>query len=537
MPEQFFYKQTTLPTGPATQSSTPPVPEKIGPYRIESLFIKGGMSLLYLGLHPETRQPLIIKVLSPDYVNHPEMTERFLKETHIIGMTNHPNIVKLYGEGKWEGGLYIAMEFIKGISLRQFIIQKSLSLKRTLDIVLQVSHALLHLHTHGVIHRDLKPENILITEEGEIKVIDFGIAQLHDEIETEKGTNRRWMGTPSYMSPEQKEDPMRVSFSSDIYALGIIAYELVLGKLSFGVINLSLLPRGLQKIIGKALAVSPKERYQDVVEFINDISQYLKSGDVEKERPGTDQLKEAVENVQRAEQALSPTTLPDWQQMDIGLVKSRLPNQIGLYYDLFKFPNNTYALLIAQPLASGVEAAPYIASLRGSITALLKQRFQDPKSTFSLSGFATQLNQLVCEDKMRQQFAFSMLLLNPLREELSFISCGLPSLIHVPVGSQAPRKLSSINPPLGVDPVAAFVEMSDTWNLSDHLFFHSLEVPGSQEAIQGNGLEKKLLEAITDSLLLSPQRQAETILKKISGLPAFASNRHPTLLFCIQRVG
>ena len=170
-----FHKQTTLPDLHAGEARNYPLPQKIGPYKIESLLDKGGMSLLYLGVHPGTSQPIVVKVLLPKYLKNKEMMGRFLKEAQIIGMTNHPNIVKLYGQGQWEKGLYIAMEFIQGISLRQFIQQKSLSQKRALEIILQVAYALCHLHTHGVIHRDLKPENILITETGEIKVIDFGI--------------------------------------------------------------------------------------------------------------------------------------------------------------------------------------------------------------------------------------------------------------------------------------------------------------------------------------------------------------------------
>ncbi|MDE3048213.1 MAG: serine/threonine protein kinase, partial [Verrucomicrobiota bacterium] len=183
-----------------------PLPQQIGPYKVESLLSKGGMSVLYLGIHPTTSKPIVIKVLSPKYCKNKEMASRFLKEAAIIGMAHHPNIVRLYGQGAWEKGLYIAMEFVQGISLRQFIQQKSLTHQRALEIILQVAYALCHLHTHGVIHRDLKPENILITESGEIKVIDFGIAHLQGEAGTERITQKRKvMGTPVYMSPEQKE--------------------------------------------------------------------------------------------------------------------------------------------------------------------------------------------------------------------------------------------------------------------------------------------------------------------------------------------
>jgi len=288
--EEKFYKQSTLPSYEPKEGTPPPLPEKIGPYKIETLLNRSGMSLLYLGLDPETKQPLAIKVLSPEYVNHPEMTDHFLWEAKIIQLTDHPNIVKLSDYGKWEEGVYIAMEFIRGVSLRQFLMQQSFSLKRCLDIILQIAYALSHLHSHGVVHRDLKPENILIAEDGEVKVVDFGIAQLHEENEGKPDFRHQIVGTPSYMSPEQKENPANASFASDIFSLGIITYELILGKLSYGMINLSLLPAGLQRIVGKALAVSMPERYQEILDFITDLTDYYKSPAIEKDRPGGDQV-------------------------------------------------------------------------------------------------------------------------------------------------------------------------------------------------------------------------------------------------------
>src|SRR5262249_44107549 len=153
--------------------------------------------LLYLGTHPDTKEPVTIKVLSQKFLSHPEIVKRFLNEAEIIAMADHPNIVKLYGHGEWAGGLYIAMEFVQGISLRQYLLQTPMSLKRALEIILDVAYALCHLHTHGVIHRDLKPENILVTDIGTIKVIDFGIAQLLTEKSPQDAyPKQRLIGTP-----------------------------------------------------------------------------------------------------------------------------------------------------------------------------------------------------------------------------------------------------------------------------------------------------------------------------------------------------
>lgn len=492
----------------------PPLPKKIGPYKIESLLAKGGMSLLYLGLHPTTHQAIVIKVLSPEFVTHPEATQRFLKEAHIITLADHPNIVKLYGEGEWEGGLYIAMEMIHGISLRQFIAQQSLSLKRTIDIILQVSYALLHLHTHGVIHRDLKPENILIAENGNVKVIDFGIAQLHEE-PAQKSASPQLLGTPNYMSPEQKDNPHNVTIGSDIYSLGIITYELILGRLSYGLIDLSLLPKGLRKIVEKMLAVSVKERYQDIVDLIGDLSQYLKSADLEKDRPGSDQVKEMLETLQRAGQNLSPLTPPDWPLFEIGVAKLKSPGQLGLYYDFFKFPNNTYLILIAECLSTGIDAPVFLGAFRGMIHTLL---YHTPN--FHPVAFFETLNHLLYEDTWKQSFKVNLLHLNPLKDQLSYASSGLGGLFYVPAGTHQTRKLISDNPFLGNFPAPEFSETTDNWRVGDTLVLHSLDTL----------YEADLANALQENLLLSAPRQAEALLRKLP------PQKLPSTLICLRRL-
>jgi len=287
MTEKDFNKQDTLP-GPEAKKHEQEafeIPEKIGPYKVESLLETGGMSSVYLGTHPETQDPVTIKVLLPKFLKNPEVVKRFLNEAEIIAQTDHQNIVNLYGHGEWEGGLYIALEFVEGQSLRQYLQHHPISLRKALEIILEIAYALCHLHTHGIIHRDLKLENVLVTESEDIKVIDFGIAQLLNENRSAgEIAQHRIIGTPIYMSPEQRKNPEFVSYPSDIYSLGIIAYELILGKLSHGKIHLSLMPKGLQKILSKALQPNSEDRYQDVVDFITAISAYMNSAMLEKEK-------------------------------------------------------------------------------------------------------------------------------------------------------------------------------------------------------------------------------------------------------------
>ncbi len=521
--EKKFYKQNTLPSFEEKGAATLPIPSSIGPYKIETLLAKGGMSLLYLGLDPKTKEPRVIKILSPDYLNHPEMVDHFLWEAKIIALADHPNIVKLFDYGKWEEGLYIAMEFLRGVSLRQFLMQQSFSLKRCLDIILQVAYALTHLHTHGVIHRDLKPENILITEDGEVKVIDFGIAQLHEE---KSPVSHKVIGTPSYMSPEQKENPQNATFSSDIFALGIIAYELILGKLSYGMINLSLLPTGLQKILGKALAISPTERYQDTVEFIHNLTSYYKSPEIEKDRPSADQAIEIVEMLSKADQSLSADK-PTWNQFDIGITKDRAIDELGLYLDFFKFHNNTQVIILAHTNSNQVTSLPHIAILRGMVKSLMTIQIAS-ETAFDPVRFTSTLNDLIYQDKMKETFHLSILKLIPYNDSLSYLSCGPASpLFHVPQGHNEPRAIHSENPLIGLSNTSTFSATEDTLADGDLLLFHNLPQ---------DPFEAPLSKTLARNVLLSSSRLTDTLLKEASTLEAYQTFHHPKVFLALQRL-
>ena len=463
------------------------------------------MSYLYLGVHAGTSQPIVIKVLSPKYIANQEMVSQFLKEAEIIGMTNHPNIVKLYGQGAWEKGLYIAMEFIRGVSLRQFIQQKSLSQRRALEIILQVAYALCHLHTHGVVHRDLKPENILITESGDIKVIDFGIAQLQSERPSEElSQSHRVMGTPVYMSPEQKENPLSVTYASDIYSLGVIAYELILGRLSHGIIHLALLPKQLQKVIEKALKPNPKERYPDIVDFITDISQYLKTVDIEPEETVSE---EVLDMIQHTRAILIPLKPPRFSPVELGVATQKGGS---IYLDFFPLPDNCLCIVLAEPKSQGVASLLHSSILRGMMRMAVQYSFHNGKKDLHPIKMLSSLNRALFEDPMRQKFGLALLLLNPEKDQLTFVSCGYSNLWHIPDGSKKVRTLATPNPLLGADPNATLLETADNWNSSDTLVLVSGPYKPDEHFLQ------------TD-LLLSPQPQAEHILERLTSSPKRAS--------------
>lgn len=527
MVDSNFHKRSTLPTI-ANSKEFVAVPEKIGPYRIEALLQKGGMSLLYLAIHPETKEPITIKVLFPEFVSNPEMVRRFLREAEIIAMAHHPNIVKLYGQGQWEGGLYIAMEFIQGISLRQYLLRNLISLKYALEIVMEISMALCHLHAYGVIHRDLKPENILITESGNVKVIDFGIAQLLTEGSPSYGhQKKRLIGTPIYMSPEQSENPESTSYPSDIYSLGIITYELVLGKLSHGQIHLSLMPKGLQKILTKTLQPKPEDRYQDIVDFMADLSAYIASPALQKENRELAPLSELSESLRYAQHSLVPQAAPKWPNLETGFTSYKSLGISNFYYDFFELPQNTYGIIIGEPSVKGSPGIVYTSVLRGMIRALC-QLTQKPEE------MAAVLNELLIQDSMKQHFTFSYLILLPNSHLFRFISCGCGCLWHIEGKAQQICLIESENPALGIDSNVKFKEIEIPWQVGDSIFLYSsISAMASKE---GELFSKEQMRyCLDENLLLPPQRQVDTILRKIKVNFSRTSDERSVFLLSLQR--
>lgn len=525
MREAEFHKQKTLPT----PSQQPPdlLPEKIGPYKVEALLEKGGMSFLYLALHPETKDPITVKVLFPEFLSNPEMVQRFAREASIIALADHPNIVKLYGQGEWEGGLYIAMEFVQGISLRQYLLRNLISLKHALELVMEISMALCHLHAHGVIHRDLKPENILVTESGGVKVIDFGIAQLLTDNTQDFRSRRRLMGTPIYMSPEQKQDPESTSYPSDIYSLGIITYELVLGKLSHGHIHLSIMPKGLQKILAKALQQKPEDRYQDIVDFMTDVSAYLHSPALLKENKELDPLSDLSESLRQAQYSLVPQVPPIWPKSDIGLATYKSLGVSSLYYDFFKLPEDAYGMIIGEPSVKDSPGIVYTSVLRGMVRALC-QLTRQPQE------MATVLNALLLHDPMKQQFSFSYLMLLPQENIFRFISCRSGHLWYCPAETSTLQPILSDNPSLGGDPNAYFTEIEHPWNVGDTLLLYAsfgVLSLGEESLFTQEQLESSLEEMFQSSA----QRQVDSILRRAKVTLSRISDDRSVVFLSIRR--
>ncbi|UCE24254.1 MAG: serine/threonine protein kinase [Candidatus Zixiibacteriota bacterium] len=245
---------------------------KIGDYVITGRIGQGGVAEIYKARQESLDRDVAIKILSAQMTSDLDIVRRFERESMVIGRLNHPNIVHVIDKGQAGGRYYFVMEYINGASLREVIDTPRIALKTKLEMIVQVCKALDYAHKNGVIHRDIKPTNVLIDRQGNALVSDFGIAQMVCAPDSEMTSSDIVMGTLSYMSPEQKISSTNVDQTTDIYAVGIMLYEILVGKKPLGHFKLpseinSQLPIEFDSIILKCLAQEPKDRYQRAVEL------------------------------------------------------------------------------------------------------------------------------------------------------------------------------------------------------------------------------------------------------------------------------
>ncbi|HKQ06683.1 MAG TPA: UvrD-helicase domain-containing protein [Blastocatellia bacterium] len=269
----------------------------IAHYRILEPLGQGGMGAVYKALDEKLNREVALKVLPAEYVAHDERRRRFLQEARAASRLNHPHILTVYEIGEADGIPFMVMEYIEGETLRDRIKSQPLPAKDALDIALQIAEGLRKAHEHGIVHRDLKPENLMVSRDGYAKILDFGLAKLIEHrFERQAGSTEKTLvqvktnsgvilGTIKYMSPEQLLGK-RVDLRSDIFSFAVVVYEMLTGCCPFAEENdvdtmhailhteaqpphavKADVPRALHSLLAKALAKSPKERFQTIKEF------------------------------------------------------------------------------------------------------------------------------------------------------------------------------------------------------------------------------------------------------------------------------
>lgn len=276
--------------GTLSQPAPPSLPV-IGGYELTRRIGAGGIAEIYLGRQRSLDRPVAVKVLSARLLDDRDIRQRFEREALIIARLNHPNIIHVIDRGEEGGRYYIVMEYIEGEDLKTLVRSRSLSMAEKCDIVAQCLKALDYAHKNGVIHRDMKPANILVDRHLHVHVADFGIAQLVQQDHSESTGAAMIMGTPAYMSPEQKVSMAGLDRTTDVYSMGVVLYELITGEKPQGHFRppstyTSEIPECLDEVVYKALAQHPEDRYATAVEFKDAMLAALSHAGGTASRPG-----------------------------------------------------------------------------------------------------------------------------------------------------------------------------------------------------------------------------------------------------------
>jgi predicted Ser/Thr protein kinase len=257
------------PSGPAPAQTELPLKPGQSFHGLEILEVlgRGGMGIVYKARQPALDRLVALKILPLGLAQDPDFQNRFIREAKALGSLNHPNIVAVYDFGSENGLFFFAMEFVDGTNLRSLLRDARFTPEQALKIVPQLCDALEYAHTEGVVHRDIKPENILLDRKGRVKIADFGLAKLVGaDAPVNLTVTNMVMGTPHYMAPEQVENPKSVDHRADIYAIGVVFYEMLTGELPIGRFDLPSkkvqIDVRLDEVVLKTLEKRPTARYQ-----------------------------------------------------------------------------------------------------------------------------------------------------------------------------------------------------------------------------------------------------------------------------------
>ena len=270
-----------------------------GRYSIESLVGVGGMANVYRGTDLKTGNQIAVKVLKDEFLDNEELVRRFKNESKAISILSHPNIVKVYDVSVTDKLQYIVMEYVDGITLKEYLKQRggALTWKETVHFATQILSALQHAHSKGIIHRDVKPQNIMLLADGSIKMMDFGIARFSRA--QSQTVSDKAIGSVHYISPEQAKGE-RTDARTDIYSVGVMLYEMLSVSLPFdgdGAVSIAIMqisekpkplaeiapqtPAGLRQITEKAMEKDPDKRYQSAQEMLAAIEEFKRNPSIQ----------------------------------------------------------------------------------------------------------------------------------------------------------------------------------------------------------------------------------------------------------------
>lgn len=258
------------------------IPQKFGPYQILAEVARGGMGVVYKAWDDKLRRTVALKVLK-DWENPPQdEVRRFNREARLAASLHHPNIVSIYDTGVTDGVHYFTMDFVEGQTISSYLKGNRRNFHQEITMIREIALALAYAHSHGIIHRDVKPANIILDANNTPMLTDFGLAKGLNQFDSRRLTKSgEALGTPAYMSPEQAQNSDSIDGRSDIYSLGAVLYEILVGQppapqnpIPPATLNPKI-HKHIETICLKALAPNPNDRYQNAKEFADDLDRFL----------------------------------------------------------------------------------------------------------------------------------------------------------------------------------------------------------------------------------------------------------------------
>ncbi len=258
------------------------VNDYVGTYLLIEQQGQGGMATVFKAYHAALDRYVALKVMHTAFTEDPTFLERFQREALVVAKLDHPHIVPIFDYSNEEGRPYLVMKYIEGVTLKEKLKKFRPTYREMLPIIEDVGSALTYAHELGIVHRDVKPSNVLISKEGKVYLTDFGLARMA-QVSTTTLTSDQMIGTPQYISPEQATSSPNLDYRTDIYSFGVLIYEMVVGQVPFNadtpfaiihdhiytplplpsILNPSC-PESIERVLLKALAKDPTDRYKDV---------------------------------------------------------------------------------------------------------------------------------------------------------------------------------------------------------------------------------------------------------------------------------
>lgn len=477
MIQDDFYHQPTL-VNLDVKPSEKLALKQIDRYRLENLLYEGGMAQVYLAVDTKTLAPVAIKLLSSRLLSSQSLVDKFFQEAKTAMQMDHPNIIKVYDYGQYEHGFFIAMELVQGMSLRELILHRIPSLKSALNIMTHVTKAVMHLHQNNLVHRDLKPENILWTSEGTVKLIDFGLADF-----VGSALPKNVVGTPSY----QPQNTHLATPLEDVYALGVITYELIIGELSYGKRDLNRVPLPIKSLIQKAL----NHEIQTVEAFYHALLE--------------------VQAQQKTEPAENPLTtqLPTWPSIDVEIAQ----NIFSGYLDFFDKGDQVYQVMCVK-INQSKNSETILLILKGMISVLMQE-------DLSHEAFIQKLNSIYLTLNFDCPVLLASILLYPKQSRFSFISCGAAKLWNLPGNLGSVREFKTSGIALGISDSIEIYELEGNWFIEDTLVL----VPFMDQEFERK--EEGFFKSIQKNRSLTGATQMEQVMNE---LDKTMGKKHPSFL-------